>query len=89
MLNRSAVIIRCNQQFVDWINNADRSSGKKLTLAECNDDSTVYLIEAEDQHEFEKWLKKYPLSAQVREELDAYKSRRFLHPSVQNLPSID
>jgi len=57
MLNRAAVIIRYKQPFVDWINAADPGPGHTLTLADGNSESTVYLIEVEDEDEFEVWLK--------------------------------
>lgn len=81
------LIIRCNQQFVDWINIADRSSGKKLTSAECNDDLTVYLIEAEDQQEIEKWLKSnYKII--FEEELNSWYTDPGLWPQDRSLKTF-
>jgi hypothetical protein len=56
MLNRSAVILRYKQPFVDWINSADPYPKNKVTLAEVNEENNIYLIEIEDQGELEKWL---------------------------------
>ena len=56
MINRSAVVIRYNQPFVDWINAADPSQENPLTLADGNQESTVYLIDVKGQGEFEDWL---------------------------------
>ena len=57
MLNRAALILRYKQPFVDWINSADPSpSTHLLTLAEVNQEHTVYLLEAEDQDELGRWL---------------------------------
>ena len=50
MLNRAALILRYKQPFVDWINAADPSStSHTLTLAEVNQEHTVYLVEVEDR----------------------------------------
>jgi hypothetical protein len=46
MLNRAALILRYKQPFVDWINAADPSpTSRTLTLAEVNQEHTVYLVE--------------------------------------------
>ena len=46
MLNRAALILRYKQLFVDWINAADPSpTSHALTLAEANQEHTVYLVE--------------------------------------------
>lgn len=55
MLNRSALIIRCKQPFVDWLNSIE-SKGEKTSLAEINSDNTVYLIEVEDEDSLQDWL---------------------------------
>ena len=52
MLNRAAVILRYKQPFVDWINAADPSpTSHTLTLAEVNQERTVYLVEVEDDED--------------------------------------
>jgi hypothetical protein len=57
MLNRAALILRYNQPFVDWINAADPSpTSHDLTLAEVNQEHTVYLVEVEDEDEDAEWL---------------------------------
>ncbi|MFP5350800.1 MAG: hypothetical protein ACLGHO_13305 [Gammaproteobacteria bacterium] len=57
MLNRPVLILRYKQPFVDWINAADPTPTQELTLVDVNDDNTAYLIEVEDEKEFERWLK--------------------------------
>jgi len=48
----SALILQCKQPFVDWINAADPSpTAHALTLAEVNQEHTVYLVEVEDEEE--------------------------------------
>lgn len=57
MLNRSAVVVRYRQPFVDWINRADPARDGGMTLLEANEDPTIYLVEAETRQEFERWLR--------------------------------
>src|ERR671919_2618461 len=60
MLNRAALILRYKQPFVDWINAADLSpTSHTLTLAEVNQEHTVYLVEVEDQDELAEWLARH------------------------------
>ncbi len=57
MLNRAALILRYRQPFVDWINAVDPStSASILTLADVNEERTVYLVEVEDEPELAGWL---------------------------------
>ncbi|MES0874948.1 hypothetical protein [Sinimarinibacterium thermocellulolyticum] len=57
MLNRSAVVVRYRQPFVDWINRCDPTGDGGMTLLEANEDPTVYLVEAESRQDFERWLR--------------------------------
>src|ERR687897_2310920 len=60
MLNRAALILWYKQPFVDWINAADPSpSSHTLTLAEGNQEHTVYLVEVEDEDELAEWLARH------------------------------
>jgi hypothetical protein len=60
MLNRAALILRYKQLFVDWINAADPSpTSRTLTLAEVNQELTVYLVEVEDEEELAGWLARH------------------------------
>ena len=60
MLNRAALILRYKQPFVDWINAADPVPGSPaLTLAEVNQEHTVYLVEVEDESELDRWLTRH------------------------------
>jgi hypothetical protein len=57
MLNRAALICRYKQPFVDWINAVDPSpSSHTLSLAEVNEEHTVYLVEVQDEAELAAWL---------------------------------
>ena len=52
MLNRAALILRYKQPFVDWINAANPSpASHTLSLAEVNQEHTVYLVEIEGGEE--------------------------------------
>ena len=60
MLNRAALILRYKQPFVDWINAVDPSpASHTLTLAEVNQEHTVYLVEVEDEGELDDWLARH------------------------------
>ena len=56
MLNRAVLIVRYEQPFVDWVNAADPAPTHAMTLDEVNDDSSAFLVEVEDEGEFEVWL---------------------------------
>jgi len=60
MLDRAALILRYKQPFVDWINAADPApTSHILTLAEVNQEHTVYLVEVEDEDELSRWLARH------------------------------
>ncbi|MGH8477881.1 MAG: hypothetical protein ACRERS_08775 [Methylococcales bacterium] len=56
MLNRSALIIRCKQPFVDWINAVNTNPEDAVTLSDANQENTVYLVEVEDPDDLEDWI---------------------------------
>ena len=56
MLNRSAYIVRYKQPFVEWINAADPNPTHEITLEDANRDSTVYLVEVDEEKDFREWL---------------------------------
>ncbi len=58
MINRAVLIIRYRQPFVDWINAADPNPNHSITLAGANEDSTAYLVNVEDEDEFEEWFER-------------------------------
>ena len=61
MVNRAAVLLRYLDPAVAWVNDADPYNGDPgITLANTNEERTVYLISDEDADNpktFEKWLK--------------------------------
>lgn len=84
MLNRAVLILRYKQPFVDWINAADPTPTQELTLVDVNDDNTAYLIEVEDEKEFERWLKE---NAEMlfEEELNGWYTDPSLWPQDRSL----
>lgn len=60
MINRAALLLRYKEPAVRWINAADPSpSDHAVTLAEVNEERTVYLIEdiaGEDPEIWDDWL---------------------------------
>ena len=57
MINRAAVVLRCKDPFLKWVNEADPvNDNPGLTLAEVNEESTVYLITEEDGDNVNQWL---------------------------------
>lgn len=57
MLNRAVLVVRYTQAFIEWVNAVDPIPDNKIELSDANTDSTAYLIEVEDEREFEEWLK--------------------------------
>src|SRR6266511_4243177 len=85
MLNRAALILRYNQPFVDWINAADPSStSHPLTLAEVNEERTVYLVEVEDEDELAGWLARHHTEL-FEEELNGWYTDPALWPRDRSL----
>ena len=57
MINRAAVILKYKEPFVKWLNKADPcNKDHGITLAEANDDCTVYLISEEDGENLDEWI---------------------------------
>ena len=85
MLNRAALILRYKQPFVDWINAADPSPhADPLTLAEVNQEHTVYLVEVEDEDELAGWLARHHQEL-FEEELNGWYTDPALWPRDRSL----
>ena len=85
MLNRAALILWYKQPFVDWINAADPSpSSHTLTLAEGNQEHTVYLVEVEDEDELAEWLARHHKKL-FEQELNGWYTDRALWPWDRSL----
>ncbi len=89
MLNRTALILRYKQAFVDWINAVDPSpSSHVLTLSEANDEHTVYLVEAEDHDELSLWLSRHHKDL-FEEELSGWYTDPSLWPVDRSLKVLE
>ncbi len=57
MLNRSAISVKLQPAFVDWINNLADTAEDQVTLEEVNQESTTYLIpELESEEDLDAFL---------------------------------
>ena len=56
-LNRTAIILRPKQPFIDWINEND-PDGRPVTLEEVADDNAVYLISEDRDDNVERALRR-------------------------------
>ncbi len=84
MLNRSVLILRYKQPFVDWINAADPTPTHTTKLADVNEDSTAYLLEVEDEDELAAWLEANG-EMLFAEELDGWYTDPALWPDDRSL----
>jgi hypothetical protein len=58
MLNRSLLVIKYKQPFIDWVNEADPyPKGRVIRLEDANEDSPAYLIHEDAAEYFEEWLR--------------------------------
>ncbi len=88
MVNRMAVILRYKEPAVRWINEADpRPRDVPFTLAEVNEEGTVYLISDDDgdtSDTVELWVKRnYKLLFEM--ELEGWYTKPELWPKVRSL----
>jgi hypothetical protein len=89
MLNRAALILRYKQPFVDWINAADPSpTSHSLTLAEVNQEHTVYLVEVEDEDELARWLARHHKEL-FEQELNGWYTDPALWPRDRSLTTLE
>ena len=57
MINRAAVILKYKEPFIKWLTEVDPGDEDPgITMAEANDDSTVYLISEEDGENLDEWI---------------------------------
>ncbi|MDR4498043.1 MAG: hypothetical protein MRK02_09025 [Candidatus Scalindua sp.] len=58
-LNRSALVVKPKQPFVDWANSTD-PGGTQYTLQNLKSENNVYLVsEIDDKHDLEREIKTY------------------------------
>ncbi len=88
VLNRAALILRYKQPFVDWINAADPSpTSHPVTLAEVNQERTVYLVDVEDEDELGEWLARHHQGL-FEEELKGWYTDPALWPRDRSLQML-
>ena len=57
MLNRAALILKAKKPFVQWINESDPTNkAPHVSMAEVNQDRTVYLINDQEAESVEEWI---------------------------------
>jgi hypothetical protein len=57
MVNRAAIILKCKEPFLRWLNESDPyDDNPGITLESVNDDRTVYLIHDHDAENVEEWI---------------------------------
>jgi len=57
MVNRAALILKAKQPFVQWVNESHpQDESPDLSLAEVNEDRTVYLIDDLEADNLEEWI---------------------------------
>lgn len=57
MINRAAVVVKFKAPFIKWINEANPFDKRPaITLAEANEDRTIYLIDEDEADHVEDWI---------------------------------
>ena len=86
MLNRAALILRYKQPFVDWINAVDSvPTSDDLTLAEVNQERTVFLLEVEG--DLAAWLARHH-EVLFEQELNGWYTDPALRPRDRSLKTM-
>ena len=85
MLNRTAIILRCREPFVRWINEAGPQPGHDENTVE-SDEQTVYLIDEVDSREdLDRCLGRYH---RALFELEAWYTDKTLWPKSRTLKAF-
>ncbi len=57
MVNRSAIILKYKEPFIEWVNNSDPfNDDPRIAMHDANSDCTVYLIREEDAENLDEWV---------------------------------
>ena len=87
-VNRSVMVVKPKQPFLDWLNSLDNDDEMNLTLEELQIDSTAYLVPefqtSEDQAEIVVWSHKYVFE----EELMAWYTFEEEWPPIRDLDTF-
>ena len=84
MINRGAIVVRLQEPFVRWINEADPVvDDPGISLERANEDKTIYLITDDDADNLERWLKKNYMTL-LEQELEEWYVDEMLWPKNRN-----
>ena len=87
-VNRSVMVVKPKQPFLEWLNSLDNDDEMNLTLEELQIDSTAYLVPefetSEDQAEIVVWSHKYVFE----EELMAWYTFEEEWPPIRDLDTF-
>ncbi len=89
MINRSSIILKAKEPFVQWVNAADPYyENPGITLESVNSDRTVYLISEEDAENLEQWLS-VNFSTLFENELEGWYVDESLWPENRDRATFD
>ena len=84
MINRGAIVVRLQEPFVRWINEANPVvDGLGMSLESANEDKTIYLITDDDAENLDRWLKENYM-ALFEQELEEWYVDETLWPENRN-----
>jgi hypothetical protein len=88
MINRSAIILKCKEPFVRWINEADPyEDDPGISIENANEDRTVYLITDDDGENVEEWVS-LNFKTLFENELEGWYTDETLWPKKRDLKTF-
>ena len=89
MVNRAAIILKCKEPFIRWLNESDPyNDNPGITLESVNDDRTVYLIDDHDAENVEEWIS-LNFKQIIESELEGWYTDDSLWPKNRNRKLFD
>ena len=89
MINRAALILRCKDPFVRWVNEADPYyDDPGITIERVNRERIVYLIDSDAAENVDEWISKN-FTLLFETELDAWYADEALWPKNRNKKLFD
>ena len=86
MINRAALILKAKQPFVQWINESGpKDPASQVSMAEINEDRTVYLIDSLDAENLDHWIA-LNCANLFESELEDWITDQSLWPPSRDLP---
>jgi hypothetical protein len=84
VINRGAIVVRLQEPFVRWINEAcPVVDGPGISLESANEDKTIYLITDNDAEKLDRWLKENYMIL-FEQELEEWYVDEMLWPENRN-----